>query len=97
MSGDGGSFSCLELPCRRGLAGALPHLRRHDADPRHRRRDVDGLRLDQRPGGRRGAVEFARTLAGEAQKFADEVERMHAAQHAARRHQGRGQRCGLNK
>ena len=53
------------------------------------------------PGGRpptRTRSEFARALAEGARKFADEVERMHAARRRHRRHrQGRWKRCGLNE
>ena len=81
MSNEGGSFSHLELSRRRRLAGPVQHLRGHDADPR--RWTPGRRRSPSRPGAgrrRRRAVEFARALAREAQRFADEIERMHAAQ-----------------
>ena len=80
MSGDGGSFSHVSCHVGRRLAGAVQHLRRHDADPAV---DAGTATVTVTTKGRdagKAAVEFARALAREAQKFADEMERMHAAQ-----------------
>ncbi len=59
----------------------MQHLRRHDADPVARRRVRGGLGITTRgKQADKAAVEFAEALAREAQRFADEMERKHAAQ-----------------
>ena len=89
MSGEGVVLA-RELPRRRGLAGAVQHLRGHDADPVAGRRARDGLA--SRPGARSpgpGRSSSPGRWPVRRARFADEMERMHAAQLADEDDQGR--------
>jgi hypothetical protein len=80
VSGDGGSFSFLN--CHVGADWRVRCNTYTDTTP-ILSVDSGTATLTVTTKGReagKAAVEFARTLAAEAQKFADEMERMHAAQ-----------------